>query len=166
MPAAAAELESVRVTVAILALALDTGNEALGACRGRSPETVFVCSAVALSDSSSWSRWAYSVPSWPTEGRLTLGGRSGTSVMGRKLLLSDEGTALLWEEKQASFSGERAKESLLGETDRSTLRLGRGGIRGMSMLAEVEVGWERTGRWGTVGVAMIAGQLLWGWQQN
>jgi hypothetical protein len=80
-------------------------------------------------------------------------------------LPSEEGAEVFWVRgrKVGSFSGERAKVSLFGEIDRSTLRLGRGGTLGRSMLGEELVEEERTlckrvGRWGTVGVAMMGGE--------
>lgn len=84
MPAAAACDESVRVTVWILLLAVELGTEALGAWRGKSPAMFFICCgepdrSSLDKDLERSSKLAYSLPSWPREGRVTLGGRGGSS---------------------------------------------------------------------------------------
>lgn len=49
-----------------------------------------------------------------------------------------------------------------GETDRSTLRFGRAGMLGISMVAELDAGacWVRAGRGGIDGAAIIASDEL------
>jgi hypothetical protein len=70
--AAAASLESVRVTAWTLAFALEVGRDGLGACSFRSLPTFLVSVGAAASSS-------YSMPSSPREGMVTLGGRAGRS---------------------------------------------------------------------------------------
>src|ERR1700755_2149223 len=91
----------------------------------------FVCSGCVR---SSTDMLAYSMPSCPIEGRVTLGGRRMLSPAeaafgGLKPLCKNAG----------SFKGDRAKVSRFGETERSALRfvLGLGGIRGMSTPKEL-----------------------------
>lgn len=155
IPIAAADDESVLVTAAIRCFADETGRVAFGACKGRSPAILacFACSSgcgVMLS---------YSLPSWPIEGRVTEGGRairSRPKLLPLPLCLFDP-LVLLGEAYPRSLSGERAKVSLLGLTLRSTLRLGRAGICGVSWVFEGTGKFPepRAGRGGIDGAAMI-----------
>lgn len=137
IPAAAACVESVRVTVSILLFAVDCGREAFGACSVIPSAIFLVCSGVSravlaalVTPGTSGGRRsyvAYSEPSWPIEGRAaTLGGRGGTSSVARVLGLLVLGGA--W---GSWLRGERT--SRIGEG--SSLREGRGGTTGVDIVS-------------------------------
>lgn len=87
MPAAAACDESVRVTVATLAFAVELDNDGFGACSGKSLPTFFdgmgsfwfVSEMIGAFRRLPYSISAYSFPSCPIDGNDTLGGRCGAS---------------------------------------------------------------------------------------